>query len=178
VAPRARSITGRGTAFVARFIGGHKVLTGQVVATGQESALLTAPGGQQFVVPTPDVAVGQAVTFAIRSDKVRLLPASLPPQTGARPETPSVMSRRNALHATVRTLAYQGAWVQLSLEIPAFEEFTVTMPDSTFFEKPVAVGSPVVATWAVEDVHRLHEGCRLLRPGSPPTISHKEMPHG
>jgi len=141
--------------------------------------LLTATGGQQFVVPTPDVAVGQAVTFAIRSDKVRLMPASLPPPVGAKPETPSVMMcRGNALQATVRTLAYQGAWVQLSLETAAFEEFTVIMPESTFFEKPVAVGSPVVATWAVEDVHRLHEGCRLPRPESPPTISQKETPHG
>jgi putative spermidine/putrescine transport system ATP-binding protein len=168
-----------GTAFVARFIGGHNVLTGQVVATGQGGALLTATGGQQFVVPTPDVAVGQTVTVAIRSDKVRLMPASLPPPVGAKPETPSVMMcRGNALQATVRTLAYQGAWVQLSLETAALEEFTVTMPESTFFEKPVAVGSPVVATWAVEDVHRLYEGCRLARPESPPTISHKETPHG
>jgi hypothetical protein len=48
--------------------------------------------------------------------------------------------------------------VQLHLESPELEEFTVTLNDSRFFEKPAAVGSPVVATWGVEDVHVLrHE---------------------
>ena len=155
------------------------MLTGQVVATGQGGALLTATGGQQFVVSTPDVAVGQTVSVAIRSDKVRLLPASLSLPADARLETSSVMMcKGNALQAIVRALAYQGAWVQLSLATAACEEFTVTMPDSTFFERPVAVGSPVVATWDADDVHRLHEGCRLPRPASPPTISYKETSHG
>src|SRR5262245_32227991 len=47
------------TAFVARFIGGHNVLTGQVLSTGPGSAMLTANGGQQFVVPASDLVVGQ-----------------------------------------------------------------------------------------------------------------------
>lgn len=88
-----------------------------------------------------------------------LAAAALPPPTGVRAALSHGMaSGRNALHATVRSVAYQGAWVQLSLETSAREECTVTMHDSTFFDKPVAVGSPVVATWAVEDVHLLREG--------------------
>ena len=140
------------TAFVARFIGGHNVFTGQVASTEAGHALLASANGHHFVVPVSNVAAGQTVTFAIRSDKMRLTPAALTPAAGAKVE-------RNALHATVRTVAYQGAWVQLRLESPESEEVTVTVPDSTFFDKPVAVGSPVVATWAVEDVHLLHAGC-------------------
>ena len=85
--------------------------------------------------------------------------AALPLPAGVRAALSNGMaSGRNALQATVRSVAYQGAWVQLSLETSALEECTVTMPDSTFFDKPVAVGSPVVATWAVEDVHLLRAG--------------------
>jgi putative spermidine/putrescine transport system ATP-binding protein len=147
------------TAFVARFIGGHNVLSGRVVSAEQGHTLLTTPGGQHFVVPASDLAVGREVTCAIRSDKVNLAPAALPPQGETKPDRLWVTtSRRNALQAIVRSVAYQGAWVQLHLETPELEEFTVTLNDSRFFEKPVAVGSPVVATWGVEDVHVLrHE---------------------
>jgi len=84
----------------------------------------------------------------------------------------------NTLQATVRTVAYQGAWVHLRLDTPALAEFTVTLPDSTFFEKPVAVGSSVVATWAIEAVHRLRDECCAARSGSTCATASKEMSHG
>jgi len=147
------------TAFVARFIGGHNVFTGRVVSTGPAYTVLHAPDGQRFVVPASDVAVGHEVTFAVRSDKMSLAAAALPPPAGVRAALSNGMaSGRNAVHAMVRSVAYRGAWVQLNLETSALEECTVTMHDSAFFDKPVAVGSPVVATWAVEDVHLLREG--------------------
>jgi len=148
------------TEFVARFIGGHNIVTGQIVSTGQGYALLRAPDGQQCVVPASDVDVGQTLSVAIRGDRVSLAPGTLSPQAVARRDLPSMLaSGWNALQATVRTVAYQGAWVQLRLDTPALEEFTVTIPDSTFFEKPLAVGSTVVATWAIEDAQRLRDGC-------------------
>jgi putative spermidine/putrescine transport system ATP-binding protein len=147
------------TEFVARFIGGHNVFTGRVVSTGPTYTVLHAPDGQRFVVPASAVAVGHDVTFAVRSDKMSLAGAALPLPAGVPAALSNGMAAgRNALQATVRSVAYQGAWVQLSLETSALEECTVTMPDSTFFDKPVAVGSPVVATWAVEDVHLLRDG--------------------
>jgi putative spermidine/putrescine transport system ATP-binding protein len=148
------------TEFVARFIGGHNIVTGQIVSTGQGYALLRAPDGQQCVVPASDVDVGQTLSVAIRGYRVSLAPGTLSPQAVARRDLPSMLaSGWNALQATVRTVAYQGTWVQLRLDTPALEEFTVTIPDSTFFEKPLAVGSTVVATWAIEDAQRLRDGC-------------------
>jgi len=148
------------TEFVARFIGGHNIVTGQIVSTGQGYALLRAPDGQQCVVPASDVDVGQTLSVAIRGDRVSLAPGTLSPQAVARRDLPSMLaSGWNALQATVRTVAYQGAWVQLRLDTPALEEFTVTIPDSTFFEKPLTVGSTVVAIWAIEDAQRLRDGC-------------------
>jgi putative spermidine/putrescine transport system ATP-binding protein len=147
------------TAFVARFIGGHNVFTGRVIATEPTYTVLQAPDQQRFVVPASDVTIGHEVTFAVRSDKLRLATAALPPSVDGRAVFSSGMvSSRNALQATVRNVAYQGAWVQLRLETAAREECTVTMPDSAFFDKPVAVGSPVVVTWAVEDIHLLRDG--------------------
>jgi putative spermidine/putrescine transport system ATP-binding protein len=148
------------TAFVARFMGGHNVVTGEIVATGQGYALLRAADGQQCVVPASDVAVGQTLSVAIRGDRVSLAPGTLSAQALARRDIAGVLaSGWNALQATVRTVAYQGAWVHLRLDTPALEEFTVTLPDSTFFDKPVAVGSTVIATWAIEAAHRLRDGC-------------------
>lgn len=144
------------TAFVARFVGGHNVLTGQVVATEAGHTLLTTPGGQRFVVPVSHAAIGQDVTFAIRSDKVSLAPTTLPPLPLEQPDGQGLTAHQhNTLYATVRSVAYQGAWVQLSLEAPALDALTATLTDSTFFEKPIAVGSTVAATWTMEDVHLL-----------------------
>jgi putative spermidine/putrescine transport system ATP-binding protein len=167
------------TAFVARFIGGHNVFSGRVVASEQGYALLSAPGGQHFVIPASDVAIGHDMTFAVRNDKVTLTLAALPHCAEAKTEVPSLLTgRRNAIPATVRGVAYQGAWVQLTLEAPAVEEFSVALNDSTFFDKPVAVGSPVIATWAVEDVHLLRAGSASPRPGNTQNIFSKETLHG
>jgi putative spermidine/putrescine transport system ATP-binding protein len=167
------------TAFVARFIGGNNVFSGRVVASEQGYALLAAPGGQHFVVPAADLAVGHSITCAIRNDRVTLLPAALSPATEAKTEVPSLLTcRRNAIPATVRSVAYQGAWVQLTLEAPAVEEFSVALNDSTFFDKPVVVGSPVIATWAVEDVHLLRVDSAASRPGDTENLSCKETHHG
>ena len=167
------------TAFVARFMGGHNVFTGWVVSRGPAYTVLHAPDGQRFVVPASDVEVGQDVTFAIRNDKMSLAAAALPTPVGGRAGLSDGMpSGRNVLHATVRSVAYQGAWVQLSLETSALEDCTVTLPDSTFFDKPVTVGSPVVATWAVEDVHLLRAGTYVRLAGRARTLTYKETDHG
>jgi putative spermidine/putrescine transport system ATP-binding protein len=146
------------TAFVARFIGGHNVFSGRVCAREPGFALLTAASGQHFVVPAGQVATGDRVTFAIRSDRMGLAPGVLPPAAALSTEKPTSPTRRhNALQATVRSVAYQGTWVQLRLDAAEMDEVTVTLTDSAFFDKPFAVGSPVVATWCAEDVHLLHQ---------------------
>jgi putative spermidine/putrescine transport system ATP-binding protein len=93
------------TAFVARFIGGHNVFTGRVVSTGPTYTVLHAPDGQRFVVPASDVAVGHAVTFAVRSDKMSLATAALPQPVGVR----AVLSMVWPPGAMLCTRRY-GAW--------------------------------------------------------------------
>ena len=111
------------------------------------------------MVPASDVAVGQTLAVAIRGDRVSLAPGTLSPPAVARRDISSVLaSGCNALQGIVRTVAYQGAWVHLRLDASGLEDFTVIMPDRTFFEKPLTVGSTVVATWAIEDAQRLRGG--------------------
>lgn len=145
-------------AFVARFIGGHNVLSGRVVAWKHGEACLRSPAGQHFHIPTAPVPVGQEMAFAIRSDRIHLCTDTLLiAQTGDKPESCRPLpAGPEELHAMVRHVSYQGAWVQLALEARGVEEFTVVLSDRQFFEHPVAAGQPVVATWAVADVHVLH----------------------
>ncbi len=62
------------TAFVARFIGGHNVIGGQVQARDGALAVLAGPGAGRIAVPSP-AAVDTPLQFAVRSDKVALEPA-------------------------------------------------------------------------------------------------------
>lgn len=132
------------TLFVARFIGGHNVVTGRLKGTKGTHAMLESSGGGQFRVPNTGAEEGDPVVFAVRSDKV------------------SVGKRRTGLHradnrlpGTVRSVEYQGAWVQVGLDAPDIDEFTIMLNESDFFANPVSAGDQVAATWATADVHVL-----------------------
>ena len=108
---------------------------GRLEQCGAPREVYNQPGEQRFVIPASDLAVGHDVTFAIRNDKVTLIPAALSPGAATKTEVPSLLTaRHNTVLATVHSVAYQGAWVQLTLETPASEEFAVALNDSTFFE--------------------------------------------
>ncbi len=132
------------TPFVARFIGGHNVLTGRVEGNDDGATLLKSDQGARYLLPCPIKPDRKTVSFAVRTDKISVSPAALGEGTTT-----------NVLPATVRSVEYQGTWVQLDLEAKDVEEFTVSLHESTFFESPVAVGDQVVATWTTEHTHVL-----------------------
>ncbi|MEE8273467.1 MAG: ABC transporter ATP-binding protein [Alphaproteobacteria bacterium] len=140
------------TLFVARFIGGHNVVTGRLTALDGDSARLSGAGDGRFVVPKPEAGIGDAVAFSVRSDKVGVSTNGVVPP-----------GHDNVLPGTVRSVEYQGAWVQVGLEAPDAEEFTVMLNESAFFAAPVAVGDRVSASWAAGDVHVLSRGERSQR---------------
>ena len=132
------------TAFVARFIGGHNILTGRIDGRGKGTTLVKASSGVHFVLPGRVLDDGSSVSFTVRTDKINVSPDA----TQADPID-------NCLPAVVRSVEYQGTWVQLDLDAERVEEFTVSMHESTFFESPVSAGDRVVATWASEHTHVL-----------------------
>ncbi len=132
------------TSFVAKFIGGHNVLIGRVDGKDNGAAVVTGAQGARFSLPSEVAAEKKTVAFAVRTDKIRVLPSKSAEE-----------AKTNALPATVRAVEYQGTWVQLDLEVEDVEEFTVSLHESTFFESPMSVGDRVVATWATEHSHVL-----------------------
>ena len=132
------------TLFVARFMGGHNVVSGSLASLDGEEARLEAAGGASFRVPRPTADLGEQVNFAVRSDKIDLL--------GAEDAIPEAQTR---LPGRVRSVEYQGAWVQVGLEAEGIDEFAVTLNEGDFYAAPVSVGDTVVATWGSENVHLL-----------------------
>ncbi len=141
------------TAFVARFIGGHNVLSGEVTALEAGHALLRGPAGARFRVPSRAARPGETMAFALRADKVGL---------GQRVEQLKAVGAElsdappvNRLSATVAAVEYQGAAVQVRLHAEGCDEFAVSLGESRFFAQPVAIGDRVEASWTEGDVHPL-----------------------
>ncbi len=129
------------TSFVARFIGGHNVLSGKVDAVDGDHLILHGPQGERFAVGKTQAAPGNEVTFALRADKIGL------EQDG---------NAANRLAATVGLVEYQGALVALRLRAEGFDDFSITMDEARFYDQPVAVGDRVTVGWDAKDAHLLN----------------------
>ena len=132
------------TSFVARFIGGHNVLAGQLESASAGGFRLTAPGGGVVTGEGDPSAPGRdTASVAIRSDLVRIR------------EDRSDPLPDNAVTGRVRGVEYHGSIVRVELEVGGVAEFTVTLGEKDFYAAPVEVGSDIVASWRTDAVHLL-----------------------
>ncbi len=152
------------TPFVARFIGGHNLLGGRITAQSDGWSIVTGPGDQRFALSLPDGRVGDDLTFTIRADQVGVAATS-----GREPvDAPGTCG----LDATVTSVQYQGATVEVRLALPNDDVFLIAVPERRFFDSPLVPGNPVTATWAAADVHVLQ--ARDQRPSSPPQATQQQ----
>ncbi|MCK0196079.1 ABC transporter ATP-binding protein [Ancylobacter sp. 6x-1] len=132
------------TAFVARFMGDHNVLEGRVTAVNPQEIAFEVPGGARFAVPAREldepIAPGAPLAIAVRTDRVRLADDA-PAGCG--------------LTGLVQNIEYHGQKVQLALSAPGVDEFSVQLPESQFFAKPMNIGDAVPLAWTAQDVHIL-----------------------
>ena len=145
------------SAFVAKFMGGHNVLTGEVSARSDAAALVRLGGGAEIALPFAAHA-GARVEFAVRSDRVSLCDVAVAGAAG--------------VTGVVANVEYQGAGVKLRLDVAGAEEFVVLMPDRAYFARPLRPGDRVVASWALEDALPLGETASVL-----PQRHNREMSH-
>jgi putative spermidine/putrescine transport system ATP-binding protein len=138
------------SAYVARFMGGHNVLSGRVVAVANGRATLVGDSGELCAVPMPPVATpeGTVVWFSIRRDRIGLARTSQ--DAAATPTAPNIVC------GTVQAIEYQGSYVKVTIHRSGHGEVIAHLPDRAFFPMKLNVGDPVVARWSVEDVHLLH----------------------
>ncbi|ACM30201.1 spermidine/putrescine ABC transporter [Rhizobium rhizogenes K84] len=124
------------TAFVARFMGDHNVLSGRVTSSEDGVLTLTAPEGQSFSVRGTGRDVGELIDIGIRTDRVRLASGS---------------DKGVGLNGVVSNIEYRGASVKITVIGAGSDDFTVIASDGDYFSKPVSVGDAVSLSWALED---------------------------
>ena len=134
--------------YVAEFLGGQNVLSGRVEKVNGATFQLAQAAQGSIEVPLqarPSVSVGDRVDIAVRRDDVELIRAgqSLP------------AGRSSAIASRVLAIEYQGSFVKVMLEAVPTKEFVAYVPEQTFFEDPLNVGDPVLATWAADRVRPL-----------------------
>jgi putative spermidine/putrescine transport system ATP-binding protein len=136
-------------AYVARFMGGHNVLSGTVTAVAHGIATLVSASGEHYAVllPPQTITVDDAVCCSIRRDRIAV--------TKTPPGWAAMSAEANTICGTVQAIEYQGAYVKVPLQRPGHEDFVAHVADSDFFTQHLDIGDRVVARWAAEDVHLL-----------------------
>ena len=132
------------TAFVARFMGDHNVISGRVTGERDGMVVFDVNGGASLAACGQGREAGSPIDIAIRTDHVRI---------GAAP-SPGL-----GFTGIVSNIEYRGATVKLSVTGAGIDDFTVIIDDSDFFAKPVALGDAVPLAWDSEDaivLGRLH----------------------
>ena len=124
------------TAFVARFMGEHNVISGK--ATGHAGGLLRldVPGGGSFAATGAAREIGSSVDITVRTDHVRI------------GETPV---SDLGFTGIIQNIEYRGSAVKLSVAGAGIEDFTAIVGDTDFFATPAKVGDAVPLSWDAED---------------------------
>ena len=146
VAPPRDVFNSPRTNFVARFIGGHNIVAGDLRESTDGHFSLDAPGisveGEQPSI-SARTRLAPSGEVAIRADMVRLVRGDSAP------------NQANQVRGEVRTIEYLGATVQVELQVDAGNEFTVVIIEPEFFRQPLQVGDEIVASWDSSAVHLL-----------------------
>ncbi|MGY5800760.1 ABC transporter ATP-binding protein [Rhizobium sp. LEGMi12c] len=124
------------TAFVARFMGDHNVLSGRVTSSEGGVITTTVPEGQGFSVKGSGRQVGDPVDIAIRTDRVRL---SQPTDKGL------------GFNGVVSNIEYRGATLKITVIGAGSDDFTVIASNDDDAARCMAVGDTVSLSWAQED---------------------------
>ncbi len=133
------------TPFVARFIGGHNVLSGVVEGREAGGTVLKGANGTRFLTRADGVQQGDAISFSVRSDRIAL----------ARGEGTALKDDFNRIKGVMTSVEYQGSWVRLGMASPDSDDFVMSVDEAAYFADPIAVGDQVSASWDTDEVHVL-----------------------
>jgi putative spermidine/putrescine transport system ATP-binding protein len=132
------------SAYVARFMGGHNVLSGRLEGVRDGVATLGNDKGERFEVAMADglAAPGDPVNVSIRRDRVAL-------------ENGAAGAGVNQVSGTVYAIEYQGAFVKVTLRTAGDDDFVAYLRDDQFLKNPVQIGDAATASWQRADLHLL-----------------------
>ncbi|THV25772.1 ABC transporter ATP-binding protein [Peteryoungia ipomoeae] len=125
------------TAFVARFMGDHNVISGRVVESGEDHTVIETTAGIRFQAPASAAPVGQMLDLALRTDRV-VIGGEIEPLLG--------------FNGVVSGVEYLGATVKIAVAGAGIDEFTIVTSDAAYFAMPVKPGDAVPLSWSARDV--------------------------
>src|SRR5690606_18732853 len=120
------------TAFVARFMGDHNVISGKAAEYRDGTLSLAVPGGATFAAAGRACEPGALADIAIRTDRVRIGEARAPGL---------------GFIGIVQNIEYRGASVKLSVSGAGIDDFTAILSDDAFFANPPKIGEAVPLCW-------------------------------
>lgn len=123
------------TAFVARFMGDHNVISGRLKEQGGDVATMEVVSGGTFI-GNGFVSDGDRMDIAVRTDRVRV----------GEPEQPGL-----GFTGIVSNVEYRGGSVKIAVTGAGIEDFNVILSDVAFFEKPIKVGDAIPLSWNAAD---------------------------
>ena len=124
------------TAFVARFMGDHNVISGRAAGTSNGLAQLVVPDGGTFAASGTAPAMDSPLDIAIRTDRVQVGPST---------------TKGLGFNGVVSNIEYRGATVKLTCDGAGISDFTAIISDKAFFAAPITVGDAVPLHWDAED---------------------------
>jgi putative spermidine/putrescine transport system ATP-binding protein len=125
------------TAFVARFMGDHNVISGKIGEVTPSGVRLDVVGGGTFFASGRQGEIGAPVDIAVRNDRV-LIGESAQPGLG--------------FTGIISNIEYRGATVKLLVNGAGIEDFTVILDDTDFYAQPITVGQALPLHWGAGDV--------------------------
>ena len=136
------------TAYVARFIGGQNVLTGEVETVADKTAVVRDSSGARFTAPVNGTrpAPGSKLYLSVRRDRIEVV---------KRAAGPAAADDVNAVTGKVHAIEYQGSYAKVTIDLANPEEFVANVSESDFLRSPVEIGDEVVARWSAGNVHLL-----------------------
>lgn len=125
------------TAFVAKFMGDHNVISGRITTSTSDELMISVPAGGDFLATGQGSAgLSDMADIAIRTDRVRV---GQPLEKGL------------GFIGSVSNVEYRGASVKLTVNGAGVEDFTAILSDKDYFASPVKVGDAIPLTWERED---------------------------
>ncbi|MCW5717980.1 MAG: ABC transporter ATP-binding protein [Bauldia sp.] len=127
------------TPFVAKFMGDHNVIAGRL---GPDGRSVDVPDGASFAMPAADAAPapGAPAAIAVRADRIRI-------GDGGEPGF--------GFTGLVGIVEYRGQRVQVGVTAPGIDDFSILLPEASFFGAPLKRGDAVPVHWQPSDVHVL-----------------------
>ena len=133
------------SAYVARFMGGHNVLSGRLARISEWSrprSRTTRASASSW--RWKKASRRRATRSTSRSGAIVWRSRTAPPRAGV-----------NQVSGTVYAIEYQGAFVKVTMRIAGDEEFVAYLRDDQFLRSPVEIGDTATASWQRDDLHLL-----------------------